>query len=45
MDFITDLALYKSSATGRVADYLLVIVDKYTKDVKYIPYLKTINTL
>ena len=43
MDFITDLAPCKSTVTGKVTDSLLVIVDRYSKDVEYIPYLKTIN--
>ena len=43
MDFITNLAPYKSIITKKVTNNLLVIINKYSKDVEYIPYLKTID--
>jgi hypothetical protein len=45
MDFITDLPPSIASTTGRIADSLLVIVDRYTKEVEYIPCLKTTDAL
>ncbi len=45
LDFITDLPPSKDSKTRLVADYLLVIVDWYTKEPEYIPCLKTIDAL
>lgn len=45
MDFITDLPPSTDSTTGRVADSLLVIVDRYTKEAEYIPCLKTIDAV
>jgi hypothetical protein len=43
LDFITDLPPSKDSETGLVADCLLVIVDRYTKEPEYIPCLKIID--
>ena len=45
MDFITDLAPCKNIIIGKVTNNLLIIVDKYFKDVEYISYLKIINAL
>lgn len=45
MDFITDLASCKSIIIGKVTDNLLMIVDKYSKDVKYISCFKIIDAL
>ena len=42
---IINSALCKSIVTGKVIDNLLVIVDKYSKDVKYIFCLKIIDAL
>ena len=41
MDFITDLPRSINKTTGVVYDSILVIVDRYTKISKYIPYKKT----
>ena len=43
MDFITNLPPSKESYTGIVNDYLLIIVDRYIKIIRFIPYRKTIN--
>ena len=43
MDFITDLP--PSKRKGIVYDSILVILDRYTKMVKYIPVQKTINAV
>jgi hypothetical protein len=45
LDFITDLPLSKDSKTRLVANYLLVIVNQYTKELEYILYLKIIDIL
>ena len=41
MDFIT--GLLPSIYRGRIYNSVLVIIDRYTKLVRYIPYLKTIT--
>lgn len=43
MDFITDLPLSKRN--GAVYDVILVVVDRYTKMVQYLPVTKKINAL
>ncbi|PVH71897.1 hypothetical protein DL98DRAFT_434306, partial [Cadophora sp. DSE1049] len=43
IDFIIDLIPYKSSTISKVFDNLLVIINRYTKETEYIPYLKMIN--
>jgi hypothetical protein len=45
LNFITDLPLSKDSETGLVANYLLVIVNQYTKEPEYILCLKIIDVL
>ncbi len=45
LDFIIDLLLSKDSKTRLVANYLLVIVNQYTKEPEYILCLKTIDIL
>ena len=45
MDFITDLPLSIEPGERQASNSVLVIVDRYTKTVKYIPYRKTINSL
>jgi hypothetical protein len=45
LDFIIDLSLSKDSETRLVANYLLVIINQYTKEPKYILCLKTIDIL
>jgi hypothetical protein len=41
IDFIIDLPRSIDKTTGVVYDLILVIVDRYTKISKYIPYKKT----
>lgn len=43
INFITNLAPCKSIITKKVTNNLLMIINKYSKDVKYIPCLKIIN--
>jgi len=45
MDFITDLPPSIELGETRASDSILVIVDRYTKIVKYIPCRKTIDSL
>jgi len=45
MDFITDLPPSIELGETRASDSILVIVDRYTKTVKYIPCRKTIDSL
>jgi hypothetical protein len=45
LDFIIDLPLSKDSKTRLVANYLLVIVNQYTKEPEYILCLKIIDIL
>ena len=45
MDFIIDLAFCKSIIIGKVTDNLLVIIDRYFKDVEYIFCFKIIDAL
>ena len=41
MDFITDLPYSINKTTGVVYDLILVIINQYTKILKYILYKKT----
>ena len=43
INFITNLALCKSIITKKVTNNLLIIINKYSKDMKYIPCFKIIN--
>jgi hypothetical protein len=43
MDFVTDLPPSIEPGSSQASDSILVIVDRYTKVVKYIPCKKTIN--
>jgi len=45
IDFITNLASCKSIIIGKVTNNLLVIVDRYSKNVEYIFCFKTIDAL
>ena len=45
IDFIINLAPYKSIVIGKVTNNLLIIVNKYSKDVEYIFCFKTIDAL
>src|SRR5271155_2554549 len=45
LDFITDLSPSKDIINRCIFNALLVIIDRYTKDLKYIPCLKTIDTI
>ena len=43
INFITNLASCKNTIIEKITDNLLVIINKYSKDVKYIPCLKIID--
>ena len=43
MDFITNLPPTRNSLTGQLVDSILVIVDRFTKYVRFIPVSTTIN--
>jgi hypothetical protein len=45
MDFITGLPPSKNLNGGEDYDLILVIVDRFSKMARYIPYYKTINAL
>ena len=45
MDFIIDLPLSVGADQGKALDSILVIVDRYTKVLRYIPCRKTIIAL
>jgi hypothetical protein len=45
IDFIIDLPLSIGADQGKALDSILVIVNRYTKVSKYIPYRKTITAL
>jgi len=45
MDFITSLPSSKNPNGGEDYDSILVIVDRFSKITRYIPYYKTIDTL
>ena len=43
MDFITNLPLIRNSLTGQLVDSILVIVNRFTKYIRFIPVNTTIN--
>ena len=45
MDFITGLPFSKNPNGGEDYDSILIIVDRFSKMARYIPYYKTINAL
>ena len=44
MDFIISLLLYKNLIEGLNFNIILIIINRYSKIVKYITYNKTINS-
>ena len=45
MDFIIGLAPYKGNSSEYDFDSVLVVVDRYSKIARYIPYYKIIDSL
>ena len=45
MDFIINLILYKGFFINKIYNSLLIIINKYNKNIKYILYLKIIDAL
>jgi hypothetical protein len=44
MDFITGLLLYKNPVKGPDFNIILIVINRYSKIVKYIIYYKTVNS-
>ena len=44
MDFITDLLLYKNLIEGPDFNIILIIINRYSKIIKYITYNKIVNS-